>query len=205
MPVDSEAVVASCVPPRRIMRGRGARDVKEQNVLRDPDGRRCWWTCNGGHICKVWVARGHQRDAYVMAPESGVANATPRPMSKNRWLLYIPGFRTHPIAGDTAAEVKEAHMAGRQMPLRDRGSADAASRRSGAAIAAARRCGSEHGSGARRGLCNLRRGTTPIDRRRDRGGFVGACRRRLLRLCVLAENQLDGIAGKPTAWRRKRF
>lgn len=101
-------------------------DVKAQNVLRDP----------GGRLVLVDLGTGREHLHGVSSP-GGPISGTPLYMAPELWrgepptpqsdvyslgvLLYFLVSGAHPIAGATAAEVQEAHVAGHQVPLRDRG------------------------------------------------------------------------------------
>ncbi len=101
-------------------------DVKAQNVLREP----------GGRLVLVDLGTGREHLQGVGAP-GGPISGTPLYMASELWrgqpptpqsdgyspgvLLYFLVSGTHPIQGATAAEVREGHVAGRHVPLRDRG------------------------------------------------------------------------------------
>lgn len=101
-------------------------DVKAQNVLREP----------GGRLVLVDLGTGREHLQGVGAT-GGPISGTPLYMAPELWrdelptpqsdvyslgvLLYFLVSGAHPIAGTTAAEVRDAHGAGRHVPLRDRG------------------------------------------------------------------------------------
>jgi serine/threonine-protein kinase len=99
-------------------------DVKAQNVLREP----------GGRLVLVDLGTGREHLQGVSAP-GGPISGTPLYMAPELWqgepptpqsdvyslgvLLYFLVSGAHPIQGTTAAEVRDAHEVGHDVPLRE--------------------------------------------------------------------------------------